>query len=105
MDVYLHHTPSVRLFAQSRRDFSHGCIRVEAPVELAKFVLAGQQEWNEERILAAMAAGTPSTVRLARPLPVVVFYTTALVEDDGRVFFLPDIYGHDRVLERALRER
>lgn len=105
MDVYLHHTPSVRLFAQSRRDFSHGCIRVEAPVELAKFVLAGQQEWNEERILAAMAAGTPSTARLARPLPVVVFYTTALVEDDGRVFFLPDIYGHDRVLERALRER
>ena len=105
MDVYLHHTPSVRLFAQSRRDFSHGCIRVEAPVELARFVLAGQQEWNEERILAAMAAGTPSTVRLARPLPVVVFYTTALVEDDGRVFFLPDIYGHDRVLERALRER
>lgn len=105
MDVYLHHTPSVRLFAQSRRDFSHGCIRVEAPVELARFVLAGQQEWNEERILAAMAAGTPSTVRLARPLPVVVFYTTALVEDDGRVLFLPDIYGHDRVLERALRER
>ena len=52
-----------------------------------------------------MAAGTPSTVRLARPLPVVVFYTTALVEDDGRVFFLPDIYGHDRVLDRALRER
>ncbi len=105
MDVYLHHTPSVRLFAQSRRDFSHGCIRVEAPVDLAKFVLEGQQEWNEERILAAMAAGTPAITRLARPLPVVVFYTTALVEDDGRVFFLPDIYGHDRALERALKER
>lgn len=105
MGVYLHHTPAVRLFAQSRRDFSHGCIRLEAPLDLAKFVLEGQPEWSEERILAAMAAGTPSTARLARPLPVIVFYTTALAGDDGRVLFLPDIYGHDRSLDQALRER
>lgn len=105
MDVYLHDTPAPQLFRLSRRDFSHGCIRVEEPVELAKFVLEGQAEGSEERIRAAIAAGTTATVRLARPVPVVVFYTTALVEEGGRILFLPDIYGHDQALDQALKDR
>jgi hypothetical protein len=52
-NIYLHHTPTPKLFQRDRRDFSHGCIRVEQPVELAKFVLAGQPEWDEERIVEA----------------------------------------------------
>lgn len=105
MDIYLHHTPATQLFERSRRDFSHGCIRVEQPVELAKFVLEDQPEWTEERIRQAMQAGKPSIVPLARPIPVVIFYTTALVEGDGRVLFLADIYRHDALLERALATR
>lgn len=105
MNIYLHHTPTPQLFKRSRRDFSHGCIRVEEPVELAKFVLEDQPEWTEQRIREAMAAGKPSTVRLAKPIPVIIFYTTALVVGDGRILFLPDVYGHDRTLNRALRSR
>lgn len=102
--IYLHHTPSTGLFARDRRDLSHGCIRVERPVELARFVLAGRPEWTEERIRAAMAARESSTLRLSEPLPVLIAYGTALVRD-GRTHFFDDIYGHDRALDAALRAR
>lgn len=100
--IYLHHTPSVRLFEQARRDFSHGCIRVEDPVALAHFALAGQSPWSPADIRSAMTSGPPSTVVLARPLPVLIAYGTALVKG-GRVHFFDDLYGHDRVLDAALR--
>jgi murein L,D-transpeptidase YcbB/YkuD len=102
-NIYLHHTPSVQLFARDRRDFSHGCIRVEDPVTLAAFVLRGTPGWNTERIRQAMSQGEPSTTRLAEPLPVLVAYATAMVKD-GRVHFYDDVYGHDRDLDAALRE-
>ncbi|HKX94346.1 MAG TPA: L,D-transpeptidase family protein, partial [Methylibium sp.] len=102
--IYLHHTPSTGLFARDRRDLSHGCIRVERPVDLARFVLAGQPEWTEERIRAAMAARESSTLRLAEPLPVLIAYGTTLVRD-GRIHFFDDVYGHDRALDTALRAR
>lgn len=96
-NIYLHHTPAVRLFARARRDFSHGCIRVEEPLMLAQFVLANQPHWNEERIRAAMAKGISATLRLQEPLPVVIAYLTAMPTDDGRVSFLPDLYGLDKL--------
>jgi murein L,D-transpeptidase YcbB/YkuD len=102
-NIYLHHTPSVQLFARDRRDFSHGCIRVEEPVALAEFVLRGLPGWNAERIRQAMSDGEPTTVRLAEPLPVLIAYGTAMVKD-GRVHFYDDIYGHDRHLDAALRQ-
>ncbi|HWH75223.1 MAG TPA: L,D-transpeptidase family protein [Methylibium sp.] len=102
--IYLHHTPSTGLFARDRRDFSHGCVRVERPVDLARFVLAGQPEWTEERIRATMAAGESFTLRLAEPLPVLIAYGTTLVRD-GRIHFFDDLYGHDRALDAALRQR
>jgi murein L,D-transpeptidase YcbB/YkuD len=105
MDIYLHGTPAQRLFGQTRRDFSHGCIRVADPPALAAFVLGDQPEWTGERIEAAMAAGKTSTVRLSRPIPVAIFYTTAIVDSTGRVLFQSDIYDYDRKLESALRAR
>ncbi|WP_298595774.1 L,D-transpeptidase family protein [Zoogloea sp.] len=102
-NIYLHHTPSPGLFARLRRDFSHGCIRVEAPVALAGFVLAGVPEWDEIRIREAMMRGTSSTLRLREPLRVVLAYSTVGVAPDGRVMFYPDIYGHDAALDEALR--
>jgi murein L,D-transpeptidase YcbB/YkuD len=103
-NIYLHHTPSVRLFERERRDFSHGCIRVEQPVALARFVLQGMPEWTEERIRLAMDGGTSSTLRLAQPVPVVIAYGTTLIRD-GKLRFFEDIYGHDRLLDAALRQR
>ena len=104
-NIYLHHTPAPQLFARPRRDFSHGCIRVEAPVALAKFVLDTQPEWDEARIREAMAKGTSTTLRLREPLPVVIAYSTVVAKADGRVFFFPDIYGHDALLDEALKRR
>jgi murein L,D-transpeptidase YcbB/YkuD len=103
-NIYLHHTPAPQLFERDRRDFSHGCIRVQDPVALAKFVLQDQPEWTEARIREAMSQGTPRTLRLDQPLPVLIAYATALVKD-GRPHFFPDLYGHDRLLDQALSRR
>lgn len=103
-NIYLHHTPAVRLFDKERRDFSHGCIRVEHPVELAKFVLEDSAEWTEDRIRQAMERGVSKTVALKNPVHVLVTYST-VVAKGGRIFFYPDLYGHDRVLDQALRAR
>ncbi len=102
--IYLHHTPSVGLFAQDRRDLSHGCIRVQDPVALASFVLARQPDWDETRIRQAMSAGTSNTLRLQEPLPVLIAYGTAIVSQ-GEVRFFNDIYGYDAALDQALRKR
>lgn len=102
-NIYLHHTPAMQLFQRTRRDFSHGCIRVEEPVALAKFVLQDASNWPEDRIRAAMSAGKSRTIRLPQPIPVVIAYSTAVVKH-GSVYFFPDIYGHDKLLDAALRE-
>jgi len=103
-NIYLHHTPAPTLFARDRRDFSHGCIRVEEPMALARFVLREEPEWTEDRIRAAMDKGESSVLRLSKPLPVLIAYSTVVVKG-ARVFFYPDLYGHDRVLDQALRQR
>ncbi|MBK5206663.1 MAG: L,D-transpeptidase family protein, partial [Polaromonas sp.] len=101
-NIYLHHTPAAQLFERDRRDFSHGCIRVEQPVALAKFVLEGMPEWTEDRIRQAMGRGESATLRLTEPVPVLIAYGTTLVKH-GRIFFFEDIYGLDRLLDAALR--
>lgn len=101
LDIYLHDTPAQTLFAQSRRDFSHGCIRVEKIVELAAYLLAGT-EWDAARVRAAMDTDVRDTVRVIEPVPIVLFYSTVMVDPEGTVHFLPDIYGYDTVLDAAL---
>ncbi len=104
-NIYLHHTPSVSLFKRDRRDFSHGCIRVEEPVALAMFVLNDEPEWTEKRIREAMEKGKSNTLRLKQPLPVVIAYVTVIVKRDGKVYFFRDIYGHDKLLDAALQKK
>lgn len=103
-NIYLHHTPSVGLFERDRRDLSHGCIRVEAPVALAKFVLHDEPDWTEARIKTAMTSKKSNFKKLRDPLPVVITYGTAIVREDGRTFFFRDIYNHDKLLDDALRK-
>lgn len=103
-NIYLHHTPTPHLFARVRRDLSHGCIRVETPVALAEFLLQDQPEWTAARIEQAMHGGKSRTVRLNQPVPVLLAYSTVVVKDGGKVYFLPDIYQQDARLEQALRQ-
>ncbi len=103
--VYLHDTPSRELFARSRRDFSHGCIRVERPAQLAEWVLREQPDWPPERIRTAMAGTRETFVRVETPVAVVIAYATAVARRDGTISFYEDLYGHDAALERALRAR
>jgi L,D-transpeptidase YcbB len=101
-NVYMHGTPEQELFARSRRDFSHGCIRVEDPVALAAWVLRDKPEWTVDRIRATMNGDTTVQVNLDKPVPVLILYSTAVVEPDGEVRFFDDIYGYDASLARVL---
>jgi len=100
--VYMHDTPATKLFAKSRRDFSHGCIRLERPADLAAWVLRDTPGWNPERIRVAMNGSTTQQVNLAHPIPVLIVYATVIVMEDGLVYFYDDIYGHDAALEKVL---
>ncbi len=102
-NVYLHSTPSQELFSRSRRDFSHGCIRVEKPAELTVWVLRNNPGWTLERVQEAMQSGKDDvTVRLVKSVPVFIVYGTALTYENGDVHFSEDIYGHDASLAAAL---
>ena len=102
-NVYMHDTPATELFSRARRDFSHGCIRLEDPAGFAVWVLRDSVTWSAERVRDAMERGPNSRrVNLARPLPVVIYYATAVVRPTGVPAFYDDIYGHDARLEREL---
>jgi len=109
-DIYLHSTPQPELFARSRRDFSHGCIRVEHPEDLAVWVLSASNtsggnkgDWDADRVHDAMNSGPDSyTVSLKTPLPIVIFYATAIVAEDGQTHFFDDLYGYDQKLNEVL---
>ena len=103
-NVYLHSTPAHRLFQESVRAFSHGCIRVADPLALATLVLKDADgDWTREKIEAAMN-GTRDNLRinLKQPINVLILYGTALATEAGPVLFFEDIYGYDRKLEKQL---
>jgi len=99
--IYLHGTPAQRLFASERRDFSHGCIRLEDAFALAARVL----DWPPSRVRAAMEGKRSFTAAPAVHFPVLILYSTAVVREDGTVEFFEDVYGEDAALERALEQR
>jgi L,D-transpeptidase YcbB len=104
-NVYLHSTPAQALFGESRRDFSHGCVRVSDPVGLAQYVLRESPEWTREKIQAAMNGANPVTVTLKNRIRVFIVYGTALATESGNILFFDDIYGHDQRLDEALNSR
>jgi len=102
-NVYLHSTPAPELFSRARRDFSHGCIRVEDPVPLAAWVLRDKPGWDEGRIKATMNGAVDNVqVNLDKPIPVLILYSTAVVEPDNEIRFFDDIYGYDKALQKVL---
>ncbi len=108
-NVYLHSTPAQSLFAQSRRAFSHGCVRVEDPTALAEFVLRNDPAWNRDSIRAAQLTGSPGNrpvrINLAQPIRVMILYATAIATESGQVLFFEDIYRHDARLVKLLDRR
>ena len=96
--VYLHDTPSKELFNRVVRTFSHGCIRIEKPLDLAEYVLQdAKQQWTRDAILAALDKQKQKIIWLSEAIPVYIHYWTAWVDDDGSVQFRNDIYGYDNV--------
>ncbi|HEV3181570.1 MAG TPA: L,D-transpeptidase family protein [Steroidobacteraceae bacterium] len=102
-NVYLHSTPAHRLFKESVRAFSHGCIRVSDPLALATHVMTDEPGgWTREKIDAAMNGSKTVRVNLQHPIRVLILYGTALATEAGPVLFFDDLYGLDKKLERQL---
>ncbi|HEY0511610.1 MAG TPA: L,D-transpeptidase family protein [Thermoanaerobaculia bacterium] len=97
-DVYLHDTPSRSLFSRTVRGFSHGCIRVEKPVELAEYLLQDDPAWTPQKIAATLNKGREVWVTIPKPLPVHLVYWTAWVDGAGTLQLRDDLYGRDKPL-------
>jgi len=99
--IYLHDTPNKNSFDREKRTFSHGCIRVENPLDLARILLQGQG-WDEGRIQNAVASGETQNVAIQNPIPVVIVYWTVSVGANGETRYMRDIYGEDAKVLAAL---
>ncbi len=100
--VYLHDTPAGQLFGTPERDLSHGCVRVEKPLELAEYLLAGKKGWDSLRVAMAFDTLRNQAVILPHPVSVHLLYWTAWVDDRGRAQFRRDVYGLDSLLVAVL---
>jgi murein L,D-transpeptidase YcbB/YkuD len=100
--VYLHDTPSRKLFAGETRWLSHGCVRLEKPQPLAAWVLHREADWPEARMQKAIDSHVTQRTPLSRPVPVYLVYWTAFVDGQGQVGFSPDPYGWDSKLRSML---
>ncbi len=102
-DVYMHSTPELNLFDLTRRDRSHGCVRLQHADQMATWVLQGQGDWDADKVSEAMNSGEDNkTINLKTTLPVVLTYMTGMADEDGSVHFFDDIYGYDKELDAAL---
>jgi len=104
-NIYFHDTPAKSLFEKDKRAYSHGCIRLKEPEKFANYVLRNQPEWTPEKINEAMNSGNEKYVKVKDPIPVVITYYTAWVDENGRLNFREDIYGHDgRLAEKMFNK-
>lgn len=101
-NIYLHDTPSKSLFGESKRAFSHGCIRLSEAAKLAEFLLRNDSAWSKDNIKKAMNSGKEKYVTLKEPLPVFIGYFTAWVDRQGKLNFRDDVYGHDKKMGERL---
>lgn len=104
-EIYLHDTPERHLFRRTRRTFSHGCIRIAKPLELAEYLLKDDKTWSHEKILADIGKGKRQIVNLPSPIDVHIIYLTAWTDPERNVHFRNDVYDGDAILLQALNER
>lgn len=101
-DIYFHDTPAKSLFSQDKRAYSHGCIRLSDPIKMANYLLRSQPEWTAQKIDEAMNSSEEQFVKLKNPVPVLITYYTAWVDEKGLLNFRDDIYGHDNNLVQKM---
>ncbi|MGM8361627.1 L,D-transpeptidase family protein [Flavobacterium sp. ARAG 55.4] len=104
-DIYLHDTPAKSLFERETRAFSHGCIRLAKPKELAVEILKDNPDWTPEKIEEAMNSGKETWYTLKRKIPVYIGYFTAWVDNENQIHFYDDIYKRDEKLASLLFEK
>ena len=103
--IYLHDTPSKSLFDSDKRAFSHGCIRLAEPMKLARYLLKNDEKWDDNKIVAAMSAGTEKYVVIKNPLPVYITYLTSWVDKKGKLQFRDDVYElNEKLLKMILNK-
>ncbi len=96
--VYLHDTPSRKAFGRTSRTVSHGCVRLQRPLELANLLFQGDDTWTPDHINEVIAQGKTIRTPLAKPMPIFIMYWTAFLDVKGRVNFRDDVYGWDQAL-------
>lgn len=101
-NIYFHDTPAKDLFNRDVRAYSHGCIRLSDPVKMANYVLKNTAGWTPEKIDSAMNSGKEKYVRVKNPVPVLITYYTAWVDENKILHFVQDIYDHDAILGSKL---
>lgn len=97
-NIYLHDTPSKHLFSEAYRAYSHGCIRLEKPMELAYYLFKDDPKWNKEKLDATLNKRKNKRINLEVPVPIYLLYFTAWVNDAEELYFLPDVYKRDDAL-------
>ena len=100
--IYLHDTPAKGLFGESKRAFSHGCIRVENPKKLANYLLRNNEDWNPEKVDEILKTDTQTGIRVSPTVPVYIAYFTAWVDRNGQLNFRNDLYGLDKKLAKEV---
>ena len=101
-DVYLHDTPAQALFKREKRAFSHGCIRMDRPVEMASWVLGGEAKgWGVQRIKEIIKSKKRHVAVLDKPLPINILYRTTYVDKNNELNFFEDVYGRDELLAKG----
>lgn len=104
-NIYLHDTPNKELFSKKARTYSHGCIRIEHPVELASYLLRSDTSWTKNKLEMAIDSKNEQTIVLPNSFKVYVCYYTVWVDKRGSFYFWKDVYDYDRELERLLPYR
>ncbi len=101
-DIYMHDTPNRKVFSRPYRALSHGCVRLERPIELGELMLGSHWQGRLGENIAANAS--TRTLKMERTMPVYLVYLTAWADDEGVIHFRDDIYGHDRRLAPVLEQ-
>lgn len=105
LSIYLHDTPEGNLFSRDERGFSHGCIRVEEPEDMAVYLLQNKPGYDRKRIKQLMEDGSETIVKLEEKVPVHIIYWTTFVDDNGRLNFSNDIYNFDKAQIKAIEKK
>lgn len=102
--IYLHDTPERHLFYQSRRAYSHGCVRLKEPLDLAFYLLNLDDDWDKDRLHNLISGNTETSIALEEPIPLYYAYLTAWIDGEGRLNIEPDIYERDQKLMEFWQE-